>query len=139
MKLLKDNLKVIIAFVIGLILAGGIVYAATSAREVNYTTSKNTDIKNVEEALNDLYKNKKGVKSGSVEVPANSTSSVDTGLSNVRYATAVLDDGDRVFCYFDGVKYKCASYDYEIYAENGTIYIYSPASAGHTFYWYACE
>ena len=58
MKFLKNNLKVIIAFIVGVILAGGIVYAATSAKDVTYTTSKNGEIKNVEEALNDLYNKK---------------------------------------------------------------------------------
>lgn len=58
MKFLKNNLKVIIAFILGLILAGGIVYAATSAKEVTYTTAKNGNIKNVEDALNELYAKK---------------------------------------------------------------------------------
>ena len=56
MKILKNNLKVIIAFIVGVILAGGIVYAAVvSASEVSYTTAKNANITNVQEALNDLY------------------------------------------------------------------------------------
>lgn len=56
MKFLKNNLKVIIAFIVGVILAGGIVYAAVvSASEVSYTTAKNANITNVQEALNDLY------------------------------------------------------------------------------------
>ena len=55
MKFLKNNLKVIIAFIIGIILAGGIVYAATVASGVTYTTAKNSNVKNVEDALNDLY------------------------------------------------------------------------------------
>ena len=58
MKFLKNNIKVVIAFILGLILAGGIVYAATTARDVSYTTAKNENIKNVEEALNDLYSKK---------------------------------------------------------------------------------
>lgn len=58
MKFFKNNLKVIIGFVIGVILTGGIVYAVTSASEVIYTTSKNTEIKTVADALNDLYKYK---------------------------------------------------------------------------------
>ena len=45
MKYLKNNLKVIIAFILGLILAGGIVYAAVSASEVSYTTNKNAMLK----------------------------------------------------------------------------------------------
>ena len=55
MKFLKNNLKIIIAFIVGVILAGGIVYAAVSAEQIDYTTDKNTEIKNVKEALNDLY------------------------------------------------------------------------------------
>lgn len=58
MKFLKNNLKLIIAFILGVILTGGIVYAAVSAREVSYTTDKNINIKNVAEALNDLYNKK---------------------------------------------------------------------------------
>ena len=55
MKFLRSNLKVIIAFILGATLLGGIVYAANSAKEVTYTTGKNSEIKNVEQALNDLY------------------------------------------------------------------------------------
>ena len=57
MKFLKKNLKVIIAFILGFILAGGIAYAAVSisAGDIDYTTSKNANIKNVGQALNDLY------------------------------------------------------------------------------------
>ena len=55
MKFLKDNVKVIIGFIVGVILAGGIVYAATSASQVTYTTNKNAQISTVAEALNDLY------------------------------------------------------------------------------------
>ena len=55
MKFLKNNLKVIIAFLLGTILTGGIVYAAVSASEISYTTNKNANIKYVSEALNDLY------------------------------------------------------------------------------------
>ena len=59
MKFLKNNLKLIIGLIVGAILAGGIVYAAISAREVTYTTSKNAQVQTVADALNDLYKNKK--------------------------------------------------------------------------------
>ena len=55
MKFLKNNLKLIIGILIGTILAGGIVYAATSASQVTYTTDKNAEIETVAEALNDLY------------------------------------------------------------------------------------
>ena len=64
MKILKNNLKVIIAFIFGLILAGGIVYAATSADKVTYTTTKNSEIQTVEEALNDLYNTQKNMLNG---------------------------------------------------------------------------
>ena len=55
MKFIKNNLKVIIAFIVGLILSGGIVYAVTSASQVAYTTTKNAEIETVADALNDLY------------------------------------------------------------------------------------
>ena len=57
MKFLKNNLKAIITFLIGVILAGGIVYAATSANQVTYTISKNAQVQTVADALNDLYAN----------------------------------------------------------------------------------
>ena len=55
MKFIKNNFKLFIGFLIGLILAGGIVYAVVSAGEIEYTTNKNANIKTVEDALNDLY------------------------------------------------------------------------------------
>ena len=51
MKFLKNNLKVIIAFIVGIILASSIaVYATISASEVDYKNGKK-----VSEALDDLY------------------------------------------------------------------------------------
>ena len=55
MKIIKSNLKLIVGFIVGVILTGGLVYAATSAKDVDYTTEKNSEISTVEEALNDLY------------------------------------------------------------------------------------
>ena len=52
MNFLKSNFKIIIPFVVGLLIAGSIVYAANSARDISYSRG---NIKNVEEALNDLY------------------------------------------------------------------------------------
>ena len=50
--------EVIIAFIVGLLIAGGIVYAATSASQVTYTTNKNGEVETVADALNDLYNKK---------------------------------------------------------------------------------
>lgn len=55
MKFIKNNFKIIIAFIIGVVLAGGIVYATTSAGEIEYTVEGRTDISTVSDALNDLY------------------------------------------------------------------------------------
>ena len=56
MKFLKRNIKLFVGIIIGVLIAGGIVYAATiNAREVDYTTSKNGEVSTVEQALNDLY------------------------------------------------------------------------------------
>ena len=57
----KENIGItlialVVAFIVGAVLASGIVYAAVSAHEVSYTRT-GTSIKNVEEALNDLYSN----------------------------------------------------------------------------------
>lgn len=69
MKFLKSNLKAIIAFIIGVILSGGIVYAAVSAGEVSYTR-EGTNIKTVADALNNLYN--ESTKNLSVEIINNS-------------------------------------------------------------------
>ena len=72
MKFLRNNLKVVIAFILGLILAGGIVYAATvAANEIDYTTAKNSSVKNVEQALNDLYANRDAGNPNSVTLVEN--------------------------------------------------------------------
>ena len=58
MKILKKNIKVIIAFVIGAILFGsiGVVVATNIASStVWYETSKNANVETVEDALDDLY------------------------------------------------------------------------------------
>ena len=54
-KVIRNN---IFSFILGALLFGGITYAvATSIQSsnLNYTTTKNTAITNVEEAINDLY------------------------------------------------------------------------------------
>ena len=54
-KILKEKKVIIIAFLIGVILASTIaVYAVTSATDITYTRT-GTTITNVSEALNDLY------------------------------------------------------------------------------------
>ena len=77
MKLIKNNIKGIIGFLIGVILTGGVAYAATSASKVDYTTPKNENIINVEGALNDLY-------------------SLKTNLDNIEISTAVLGSNNSV-------------------------------------------
>jgi len=56
--MIKRNIKVIVAFLMGAILFGGMgVVLATNiaSSSVNYTTSKNANVANVEDALDDLY------------------------------------------------------------------------------------
>ena len=57
MKFIKNNLKVIIGFIIGVILASGItVYAYSyAAKDISYTKPGTETEINVEQALNDLY------------------------------------------------------------------------------------
>ena len=54
MRTINKNLKLILVFIIGVILSGGIVYAVTSASQVIYIR-EGTNINNVSEALNELY------------------------------------------------------------------------------------
>lgn len=61
MNVLKNNIKIIVLIIILILISSGISVFATStyfANQVSYTTNKNAEIKTVEEALNDLYKNK---------------------------------------------------------------------------------
>lgn len=56
MKFLKNNLKVIIGFIVGLILASSItVYAYSYFSSDIVYTREGTEIENVSQALNDLY------------------------------------------------------------------------------------
>ena len=66
--MLKDNLKIIVAFILGLIISGTGVYAATilySGDQVGYdNTSSGMSATNVQDALDELY-----TKAQNVEVP----------------------------------------------------------------------
>ena len=58
MNVLKNSIKWIVLIIIFIVISSGISVFATStyfANQVNYTTNKNTEIRTVEEALNDLY------------------------------------------------------------------------------------
>ena len=56
MNFIKKNLKVVISFIIGVLLASGITVYATSylAKDISYSRD-GTEINNVQDALNDLY------------------------------------------------------------------------------------
>ena len=88
MKFLKNNFKLIIGFIIGIILASGVVYAVTSANQVSYTTEKNEKIETVADALNELYLYKKK----EITLTGNSYTSRDfscgiCGINNVKKIT----------------------------------------------------
>ena len=57
MKFLKNNSKLIVGFIVGVIVASSITVFAYSyfANQVSYTTDNNSNVTNVSEALNDLY------------------------------------------------------------------------------------
>lgn len=67
-KFIKNNLKtILVACATAIICISGSVFATLQyqANSVSYTTAKNGNIKNVEEALNDLYNKKNNtIKSG---------------------------------------------------------------------------
>ena len=54
MSLLKNNKKLILGFIIGIILTSGVVYAAISASDVTYCKDGTNTI-SVSDALNELY------------------------------------------------------------------------------------
>lgn len=96
MRFLKNNLKLIIGFIVGVILASGItVYAVMSANEVMYK-----DDKSVAYALNDLYE--KYNSSYNMELlwtNSNPTSSYTGGTINLDltdYKYVVIDANSRV-------------------------------------------
>lgn len=82
MRFLKEKKGIIISFIIGVILASGIVYAATSAGQVSYTTNKNGEVKTVEDALNDLYNKKSKTLLWTNPNPNSAFSSQDITLSS---------------------------------------------------------
>ena len=61
MKFIKKNGKLVIAFVTGIVFAGGIAYAASTynAKDIEYTKEGTADSVTVEKALNELYAIKK--------------------------------------------------------------------------------
>ena len=64
MSFVKNNLKWILGIIVGVVIASGISVYATGqyfASQVNYTTDKNGEISNVEQALNDLYQKRNKV------------------------------------------------------------------------------
>lgn len=97
MKFIKNNLKLVLAFVAGLISAGSIVYAVTAASSIDYTTNKNSQIKNVQDALNDLYKNMKKVEILEFEgVARKDESSIDIDISS-KYSNFSSIDISNIF------------------------------------------
>ena len=88
MKFIKENIKLLIVFLIGMLISGGIVYAVTSASDVVYTR-EGTDIKSVADALNDLY-NKNNSEFKLIWENANSSNdfndqTIDYDLSKYNY------------------------------------------------------
>ena len=54
------NKKVIFGFLLGILVSTITVYAVNyTANEISFTTTKNSNVKNVKDALDDLYANKK--------------------------------------------------------------------------------
>ena len=100
---MKNKKSIIISFIVGVIISGGIVYAAVSAGQIDYTTSKNVNITNVEEALNDLYKSKKNAKLNIVEIE--SLKYDPRTNSTVQYwGTKTIDVKDKIANYSELTK-----------------------------------
>ena len=92
--------KIIFGIITGIILCGGLVYAANSlAKDVTYKPDDETwNVSNVEEALNDLYKNSKSNDSSEIIVEMSMTQSVinttswkHTGVCNLTYNNEIVD------------------------------------------------
>lgn len=94
MKFFKSNLKVIISFVLGVILASGITVYASSyfAKDITYTENKT-----VEQALNELYSNiginrkLSELKPGSNTISNNTKETLYVALIGVTSASGAAD------------------------------------------------
>ena len=82
MNFAKKNSRWIITIIVSIILASGIsVYATTTylASQINYTTEKNAEIENVEDALDELYTktNKEILNQYTISLRAGTSSTID--------------------------------------------------------------
>lgn len=160
MKFLKNNLKLVIGLIIGAILASGItVYATTTylANQVIYTR-EGTDIKNVEEALNDLYGKKittKGTEwnSGTL-ITEEGDNDVDIGFIPSKIVFTISSDATT--CVYNSEKstsqtYTCHSTAIATFPLGsdstssshiksiGSTTVFKAGSSGATWYWFAVK
>ena len=108
MKFIKNNLKVIIGFIIGVILASSITVYAYSylASDISYTRD-GTNIKSVEEALNELYRNKKETSDDTKSITANGEQELDKYYKKLNVNVYTNDDLTYVG-YYESETYKTA-------------------------------
>ena len=87
MKFLKNNFKIIIGFIIGSVLTGGIVYASMSAGDIIYKNNKT-----VEQALNQLYSYKANVILVQENISGSGTTDVDVKPFYTNYSELTAAD-----------------------------------------------
>lgn len=83
MKFLKRNLKVVVAFVIGLVLTSGITVYATVTYMINAENVMYKDDKTIEYALNDLYNNKKETSNEVININTNGEQELEKYYKNI--------------------------------------------------------
>ena len=99
MKFIKNNFKVIISFIVGVILASSITVYATSyfAKDISYSKD-GTEINNVQDALNDLYLKSQisdNCKYFEFEHKSNSQFNYDFGFVPSRFMAVYTLSGER--------------------------------------------
>ena len=107
MKLLKNNIKLIVGFILGIIISSGVVYAVSTISDSSEITFDNTGTAlsstNVESALTELAtKIGNGGTSQAVELGTNTSYNIATLYPNIDYTQLTVDNfyykiGNRSF------------------------------------------
>ena len=142
MSFVKNNLKWILGIIVGVVIASGISVYATGqyfASQVNYTTDKNGEISNVEQALNDLYQKRNKVTKYSLNASTtNAGSTYNFDISNYENYNNITIDNIYVQFTRNSWRYMQQSdacgrceYTYSYNPENGIITVTLGGSSKH--------
>lgn len=95
MKFIKENIIVIMIIIVVMIIVSGISVYATYmyfAKDVSYTKD-GTQVENVEQALNELYRNKKETSDIEQEITTNGKQTLDKYYKNINVNVPMTGEG----------------------------------------------